>query len=266
MWYTPYLFQPQGSYSFGRTPSLGCQASGPSVPSDGCEMLARARERVSADDEWGAGAAPRHPPTPSKVATGSNFGLLGQFCPQTTTSPPTLSGGLLQLAALALLGMSGFVPISPNGNLASYDRGKEPPEACAANTAQLAQSSRQSRLASNPLLLLKASFSPQSPPPLGALVSHSGSLAPQKSNSSASRARRMLIRTSCLFRPLRPPDLPAEGTAATPKIYFSKSNQTWRKPGKMETPMNGSPAPFLELIITQCPIASPVAGRTSSAC
>ena len=147
-----------------------------------------------------------------------------------------------------------------------YDRGKEPPEACAANTAQLAQSSRQSRLASNPLLLLKASFSPQSPPPLGALVSHSGSLAPQKSNSSASRARRMLIRTSCLFRPLRPPDLPAEGTAATPKIYFSKSNQTWRKPGKMETPMNGSPAPFLELIITQCPIASPVAGRTSSAC
>ena len=45
MWYTPYLFQPQGSYSFGRTPSLGCQASGPLVPSDGCEMLARARER-----------------------------------------------------------------------------------------------------------------------------------------------------------------------------------------------------------------------------
>ena len=122
MWYTPYLVQPQGSYSFGRTPSLGCQASGPWVPSDGCEMLARARERererVSADDELGAVAAPRHPPTPSKVATGSNFGLLGQFCPQTTTSPPTLSDGLLQLAALALLGMSGFVPISPNGSLA----------------------------------------------------------------------------------------------------------------------------------------------------
>ena len=210
-------------------------------------------------------AAPRHPPTPSKVATGSNFGLLGQFCPQTTTSPPTLSDGLLQLAALTLFGEVRLRPNFPQWK-PGYDRGKEPPEACAANTAQLAQSSRQSRLASNPLLLLKASFSPQSPPPLGALVSHSGSVAPQKSNSSASRARRMLIRTSCLFRPLRPPDLPAEGTAATPKIYFSKSNQTWRKPGKMETPMNGSPAPFLELIITQCPIASPVAGRTSSAC
>ena len=192
-------------------------------------------------------AAPRHPPTPSKVAKGSNFGLLGQFCRQTTTSPPTLSDGLLQLAALTLLGKSGFVPISPNGNLASYDRGKEPPEACAANTAQLAQSSRQSRLASNPLLLLKASFSPQSPPPLGALVSHSGSVAPSKVQ---------LQREPCStyanphFLPLPSPptpDLPAEGTAATPKIYFSESNHTWRKPGKryllcdmehkMETPL-----------------------------
>ena len=153
------------------------------MPSNGCEMLARARERerereyplMMSWERWPPHAIHRLPQKLPQVPT-----LDSSATRPADHDQPTHS--VRWLTSTGCFSSVGDVRLRPNFPQwkPGYDRGKEPPEACAANTAQLAQSSRQSRLASNPLLLLKASFSPQSPPPLGALVSHSGSLAPSK--------------------------------------------------------------------------------------